>query len=60
VPCEGSAACEIGFNGDYVLDALAAMTTEKAEVWLKDGKNAVELRPHAGVQYRSVIMPMRI
>jgi DNA polymerase-3 subunit beta len=54
---------EIGFNAQYLLDFLRAISQNQVAFELKDQKSAGELRP-AGEdvkdQYRYVVMPMRI
>jgi DNA polymerase-3 subunit beta len=53
---------EIGFNADYLLDFLRAISEEQVQFYFKDAHSAGELRP-AGEKpenYRYVIMPMRI
>ncbi|HEY6344445.1 MAG TPA: DNA polymerase III subunit beta [Bryobacteraceae bacterium] len=53
---------EIGFNAEYLLDFLRAISGEQVEFLFKDPQSAGELRP-AGAgreHYRYVIMPMRI
>jgi len=55
-------AISIGFNGQYLLDFLAAAPDGPISVELKDEQSAGQLRPLADEQYtyRYVIMPMRI
>jgi DNA polymerase III subunit beta len=53
---------EIGFNAEYLLDFLRAISGEQVEFLFKDPQSAGELQP-AGTgheHYRYVIMPMRI
>jgi DNA polymerase-3 subunit beta len=52
----------IGFNGQYLLDFLAAAPDGPVRIELKDEQSAGQLRPLADEQYRYryVIMPMRI
>jgi DNA polymerase-3 subunit beta len=52
----------IGFNGQYLLDFLAAAPEGPVRVELKDEQSAGQLRPLADEQYRYryIIMPMRI
>jgi DNA polymerase-3 subunit beta len=54
---------EIGFNAQYLLDFLRAISQDHVAFELKDQKSAGEMRP-AGEpivdQYRYVVMPMRI
>ena len=54
---------EIGFNAQYLLDFLGAISQDQVSFELKDQKSAGELRPAGeGItdQYRYVVMPMRI
>jgi len=54
---------EIGFNAQYLLDFLRAISQDQVAFQLKDQKSAGELRPTGeGVSdsYRYVVMPMRI
>jgi len=54
---------EIGFNAQYLLDFLRAISQAQVAFELKDQKSAGELRPAGeGItdQYRYVVMPMRI
>ena len=52
----------IGFNGQYLLDFLAAAPDGPISVELKDEQSAGQLRPLADdpYRYRYIIMPMRI
>jgi DNA polymerase-3 subunit beta len=55
-------ATEIGFNAEYILDFLRAVSNDQVMFLFKDPHSAGELRP-AGEKadnYRYVIMPMRI
>lgn len=54
---------EIGFNAQYLVDFLRALSENEASFHFKDGNSAGELRPSAETadyQYRYVVMPMRI
>ncbi|HVW84907.1 MAG TPA: DNA polymerase III subunit beta [Bryobacteraceae bacterium] len=59
---------EIGFNAQYLLDFLRAVSQDHVSFSLKDQKSAGELQPAAAPseesgeqeQYRYVVMPMRI
>jgi DNA polymerase III subunit beta len=53
---------EIGFNAEYILDFLKAVSTEQVNFLFKDAHSAGELRPGGEKpdNYRYVIMPMRI
>jgi DNA polymerase III subunit beta len=63
VPSEYSGPdMEIGFNAQYLLDFLRAVSEENVAFELKDFKSAGELHPlnGSGDTYRYVVMPMRI
>lgn len=61
---------EIGFNAQYLLDFMRAISQDHVAFALKDEKSAGELQPYAassdgadssgGQKYRYVVMPMRI
>jgi DNA polymerase-3 subunit beta len=54
---------EIGFNAQYLMDFLRAVSEPQVEFRFKDPNGAGELRPAAessGAVYRYVVMPMRI
>jgi DNA polymerase III subunit beta len=54
---------EIGFNAQYLLDFLRAVSQSEVTFHFKDSNSAGELRPQAGpagTVYRYVVMPMRI
>src|SRR6266852_2185972 len=54
---------EIGFNAQYLLDFLRAVSGDEVAFALKDQKSAGEMRPageEAKGHYRYVVMPMRI
>jgi DNA polymerase-3 subunit beta len=53
---------EIGFNAQYLLDFLRAVSTDEMSFLFKDAHSAGELRPggEKPEHYRYVIMPMRI
>ncbi len=54
---------EIGFNAQYLLEFLRAISQNEVAFDLKDQKSAGELRPSGeglADQYRYVVMPMRI
>jgi DNA polymerase-3 subunit beta len=63
IPVEYSGpAVEIGFNAQYLLDFMKAVSNEQVAFHFKDPHSAGEMRP-AGEKadnYRYVIMPMRI
>ena len=54
---------DIGFNAQYLLDFLRAISQEQVSFELKDQKSAGEMRPAGetgSYTYRYVVMPMRI
>lgn len=54
---------EIGFNAQYLLEFLRAISQDHVTFELKDQKSAGEMRPageNISDQYRYVVMPMRI
>src|SRR6185295_9306162 len=54
---------DIGFNAQYLLDFLRAISQEQVSFELKDQKSAGEMRPAGDAgnyRYRYVVMPMRI
>jgi len=57
------ASVEIGFNAQYLLDFLRAVTEDQVLFSFKDPQTAVEVQPASGsdgYHYRYVVMPMRI
>jgi DNA polymerase-3 subunit beta len=54
---------EIGFNAQYLLEFLRAVSEDQVTFSFKDPHSAAEVRPAGtpeGYQYRYVVMPMRI
>jgi DNA polymerase III subunit beta len=54
---------EIGFNAQYLLDFVRAVSEEQITFSFKDPHSAAEVRPgpgSSGYEYRYVVMPMRI
>ena len=63
VPVEGAGAdLQAGFNAQYLLDFMDAVSSEKVHLDLKDEQSAGQLRPagEGDYNYRYVVMPMRI
>jgi len=50
----------LGFNAKYVLDVLAAMTTDNVLLELQDPLSPVLMKEAGNDRYQCVIMPMRI
>ena len=51
---------EIGFNVNYLLDALAAIEGPEVEVALTDGNSSCLIRSEADPGAKFVVMPMRL
>ena len=51
---------EIGFNVNYLLDALAAIDGEKVQIGLGDANSSCLIRADSGASARYVVMPMRL
>ena len=65
IPVEyGGPQIEIGFNAQYLLEFLRAVTVDSVQFRFRDGQSAGEMRPVVADDsietYRYVIMPMRI
>ncbi|MEX0952016.1 MAG: DNA polymerase III subunit beta [Gammaproteobacteria bacterium] len=54
------AEMEIGFNVSYLLDALAAINTEKVNIAFTDANSSCLLTPSTGDSSKYVVMPMRL
>jgi len=53
-------AMEIGFNVNYLLDALAAVDSEQVEFGVTDGNSSCVIREPGGDATKFVVMPMRL
>ncbi len=51
---------EIGFNVNYLLDALAAVDSGEVEIGLTDANNSCLLTSPGTPQAKYVVMPMRL
>jgi DNA polymerase-3 subunit beta len=51
---------EIGFNVNYLLDALAALDTDKVEIGLNDANTSCLIRAPGTTDTKYVVMPMRL
>lgn len=51
---------EIGFNVTYLLDALAALDTDKVEIGLSDSNSSCLIRSPGVLNSKYVVMPMRL
>jgi len=54
---------EIGFNAQYLLDFLRAVSEDEVTLSFKDAHSAAEITPAAdtdGSRYRYIVMPMRV
>ncbi|MCA1798435.1 MAG: DNA polymerase III subunit beta [Xanthomonadaceae bacterium] len=56
----GGAEMEIGFNVNYLLDALGAITTDTARITLTDGNSSCLIREPGNEKCKYVVMPMRL
>jgi DNA polymerase-3 subunit beta len=54
------AAIEIGFNVNYLLDALAAIDVDTMEMGLTDGNSSCLIRAPGDLSAKFVVMPMRL
>jgi DNA polymerase-3 subunit beta len=51
---------EIGFNVNYLMDALAAIDSPEVEVGLTDGNSSCLIKSKVDPSCRFVVMPMRL
>ena len=51
---------EIGFNVSYLIDALATLPSETADVFLTDSSSSCLIQPQGQSSCRFVVMPMRL
>lgn len=51
---------EIGFNVNYLLDALGAIDTDRVEIGLTDANSSCLIRAPGATQTKYVVMPMRL
>jgi DNA polymerase III subunit beta len=51
---------EVGFNVNYLLDALAAIDGQEVELGLTDSNSSCLIRSPGGTDARYVVMPMRL
>ncbi|MBK5936330.1 DNA polymerase III subunit beta [Halorhodospira sp. 9621] len=56
----GGDAVELGFNANYLLDALGALDTERVQVTLTDASSSGLIRGEGLDNARYVVMPMRL
>jgi DNA polymerase-3 subunit beta len=54
------AAIEIGFNVNYLVDALAAVDVDTVEMGLTDGNSSCLIRAPGDQTTKFVVMPMRL
>jgi DNA polymerase-3 subunit beta len=52
--------CEIGFNVNYLLDALSAIDTDRVEIGLTDSNSSCLIRAPGTTNTKYVVMPMRL
>jgi len=53
-------AIEIGFNVNYLMDALANMSTEMVKIELQDSNSSALITDPEQASFKYVVMPMRI
>ena len=53
-------ALEIGFNVNYLLDALGAVDGDEVEIWLKDSNSSCLIGAPGDASCKYVVMPMRL
>lgn len=51
---------EIGFNVNYIIDALAAISTNEVEILFTDSNGSCLIQPRDNKDSRHVVMPMRL
>jgi DNA polymerase-3 subunit beta len=51
---------EIGFNVNYLLDALGAIESDKVHIGLTDSNSSCLIHAPGTVHTRYVVMPMRL
>jgi len=51
---------EIGFNANYIIDALNAVATDQVELSIVDANSSCLITPHEQQDRRYVVMPMRL
>ena len=51
---------EIGFNVSYLIDALAMLPSETADIFLTDSSSSCLIQPHGRSGCQFVVMPMRL
>ena len=51
---------EIGFNVSYLIDALATLPSETADIFLTDSSSSCLIQPHGQSSCQFVVMPMRL
>ena len=56
----GGEGMEIGFNVNYLLDALAAVDTEQVEFGVSDANSSALIREPGNDRTKFVVMPMRL
>ena len=56
----GGTPMEIGFNVDYLLEALAAVDGEQVQVVLGDANSGCLIKGSANVNTKFIVMPMRL
>ena len=56
----GGESLEIGFNVSYLIDALATLPSETADIFLTDASSSCLIQPQDRASCQFVVMPMRL
>ncbi len=56
----GGERLEIGFNVSYLIDALATLPTDTADIFLTDSSSSCLIQPQGRSDCQFVVMPMRL
>ena len=51
---------DVGFNFNYLLDALGAIDTDEVEIGLTDSNSSCLIRAPGTMASKYVVMPMRV
>ena len=56
----GGERLEIGFNVSYLIDALATLPSDTADIFFTDSSSSCLIQPHGRTNCQFVVMPMRL
>ncbi len=57
--CDGSGDVDFGLAGQYLVETLDAITTDRVRLLTADNRSALEWQPEGDSGHRAIIMPMR-